>query len=142
LPREVERETTIRLDARNRLEPDLLVTTAPFDPDRTWYEPDDVQLVVEVVSPESAHRDRTVKLRRYADAGIRQYWYVEKEHKAAVVHVYERDGPTQTHRQVSPQHPACAPTRSLSTWSRDLDLVPLHEYPASSDGPSPAGTGE
>ncbi|WP_010694196.1 Uma2 family endonuclease [Saccharopolyspora spinosa] len=35
---EVEREMTIRLDARNRPEPDLLVTTAPFDPDRTWYE--------------------------------------------------------------------------------------------------------
>ncbi|SPF02116.1 hypothetical protein SMA5143A_2871 [Streptomyces sp. MA5143a] len=36
---EVEREMTIRIDERNRPEPDLVVTTAPYDPDRTWYAP-------------------------------------------------------------------------------------------------------
>ncbi|MGW0773266.1 Uma2 family endonuclease [Streptomyces sp. NPDC002835] len=72
---EVEREMTIRLDARNRPEPDLLLTDLPYDPDRTWYAPDNVKLVVEAVSPESAHHDRTVKLRK-------------------VVHVYELDEPT------------------------------------------------
>ncbi|SCK32508.1 Uma2 family endonuclease [Streptomyces sp. WMMB 322] len=91
---DVEREMTIRLDERNRPEPDLLVTTAPYDPDRTWYAPQEVQLVVEVVSPESAHRDRTVKLRKYAEAGIPHYWCVEDEGNAPVVHVYELDGPT------------------------------------------------
>ncbi|GGZ06969.1 hypothetical protein GCM10010300_58520 [Streptomyces olivaceoviridis] len=34
---EVEREMTIRLDARNRPEPDLLLTDLPYDPDRTWH---------------------------------------------------------------------------------------------------------
>lgn len=63
---EVEREMTIRLDARNRPEPDLLLATAPYEADRTWFTPEDVLLVIEVVSPESAHRDRTVKLRKYA----------------------------------------------------------------------------
>lgn len=53
------------LDPRNRPEPDLLVTTADFDGDRTWFAPEDVRLVIEVVSPESAHRDRTVRLRKY-----------------------------------------------------------------------------
>ncbi|GAA0932392.1 MULTISPECIES: Uma2 family endonuclease [Streptomyces violaceusniger group] len=91
---DIEREMTIRLDARNRPEPDLLVTTKPFDPDRTWYAPEDVQLVVEVVSPESAHRDRTVKLRKYAEAGIQHYWRVEEQDGAPVVHVYELDEPT------------------------------------------------
>jgi Uma2 family endonuclease len=43
---------------------DLLVTTADYDADRTWFAPDEVRVVVEVVSPESAHRDRTVKLRK------------------------------------------------------------------------------
>jgi Uma2 family endonuclease len=90
---EVEREMTIRLDERNRPEPDLLVTTAAFEADRTWFAPEDVQLVVEVVSPESAHRDRTVKLRKYAEAGIPHYWRVEDEHGAPVVHVYELDQP-------------------------------------------------
>ncbi|MFF5281458.1 Uma2 family endonuclease [Streptomyces sp. NPDC013171] len=91
---EVEREMTIRLDSRNRPEPDLLLTTAPYDADRTWFAPEDVQLVVEVVSPESAHRDRTVKLRKYAEAGIRHYWCIEDEDTAPVVHVYELDEPT------------------------------------------------
>lgn len=91
---EVEREMTVRLDARNRPEPDLLVTTAPYDPDRTCYAVADVVLVVEVVSPESAHRDRTVKLRKYAEAGIPHYWCVEEDNAAPVVHVYELDGPT------------------------------------------------
>ncbi|MGH3861040.1 Uma2 family endonuclease [Actinokineospora sp.] len=91
---EVEREMTIRLDARNRPEPDLVATTATYDPNRTWFAPEQVVLVVEVVSPESAHRDRTVKLRKYAEAGIQHYWCIEDEGGAPVVHVYELDPPT------------------------------------------------
>ncbi len=91
---EIEREMTIRLDEHNRPEPDVLAATEPYDPDRTWYTPEQVQLVVEVVSPESAHRDRTVKLRKYAEAGIPHYWCIEEEDGAPVVHVYELDGPT------------------------------------------------
>ena len=95
---EVEREMTIRLDERNRPEPDLLATKAPFyDPDRTFYTPDQVLLVVEVVSPESAHRDRNVKLRKYAEAGIANYWRVEDEDELPVVHAYELDEPTRSY---------------------------------------------
>jgi Uma2 family endonuclease len=95
---EVEREMTIRLDKLNRPEPDLLATRAPYyDPDRTFYTPDQVLLVVEVVSPESAHRDRTVKLRKYAEAGIANYWRVEDENGSPVVHTYELDEPTQSY---------------------------------------------
>lgn len=57
---EVDRQITIRLDRRNRPEPDVLVTTEPYEPDRTYFTPDEVLLVVEVVSPESAYRDRTI----------------------------------------------------------------------------------
>ncbi|MGW1071359.1 Uma2 family endonuclease [Streptomyces sp. NPDC002537] len=91
---EVCREMTLCLDKHNRPEPDVLVTTASFAPDRTWFAPEEVQLAVEVVSPESAHRDRTVKLRKYAEAGIPHYWRVEDVDGAPVVHVYELDGPT------------------------------------------------
>jgi Uma2 family endonuclease len=94
---EVEREMTIRLDERNRPEPDLLVTTAPYAADRTFCVPDTVLLVVEVVSPESAHRDRIVKLRKYAEAGIANYWRVEEEDESPVVHTYELDGPTRSY---------------------------------------------
>ncbi|MDG4767794.1 Uma2 family endonuclease [Solwaraspora sp. WMMD406] len=95
---EVEREMTIRLDERNRPEPDLLATRAPYyDPDRTFYTPEEILLVVEVVSPESAHRDRTVKLRKYAEAGIPHYWRVEDEDRSPVVHAYELDEPTRAY---------------------------------------------
>src|SRR5690349_2154770 len=33
---EVEREMTVRLDERNRPEPDIVVITAPYEPDRTY----------------------------------------------------------------------------------------------------------
>ena len=95
---EVEHEMTLRLDDRNRPEPDIVATTAAFDDDRTWYNPTDVLLAVEVVSPESEHRDRTVKLHKYAEAGIPHYWVIdqEEEHRT-VVHVYELDTPTRTY---------------------------------------------
>jgi Uma2 family endonuclease len=94
---EVDREMTIRLDARNRLEADIVVSSARYDPDRTFFEPGQVLLVVEVVSPESTFRDRTVKLRKYAAAGIRHYWLVEDEADGPVVHVYELDEPTKSY---------------------------------------------
>ncbi|MCO8272369.1 Uma2 family endonuclease [Actinoplanes sp. TRM 88003] len=95
---EVEREMTIRLDERNRPEPDLLATRAPvYDPQRTFYMPDQVLLVIEVVSPESAHRDRTVKLRKYAEAGIPHHWRVEQDDETPVIHTYELDGVTRSY---------------------------------------------
>ncbi|GAA2640680.1 Uma2 family endonuclease [Paractinoplanes durhamensis] len=94
---EVDREITIRLDRWNRPEPDLLATTAPYDPSRTFFTPDETLLTVEVVSPESAHRDRSVKLRKYAEAGIANHWRVEDEDGSPVVHAYELDGPTRAY---------------------------------------------
>ncbi|MEV6610626.1 Uma2 family endonuclease [Kutzneria sp. NPDC051319] len=90
-------EMTVRLDERNRPEPDILATVAPIDFNRTWFAPSDVVLAVEVVSPESEHRDRTVMLRKYAEAGIAHFWIIEEEDGAPVVHVYELDRPTSTY---------------------------------------------
>jgi Uma2 family endonuclease len=94
---EVDREITIRLDKWNRPEPDLLAAKASYDPSRTFYTPEETLLVVEVVSPESAHRDRTVKLRKYAEAGIANYWRIEDEDGSPVLHAYELDGPTRSY---------------------------------------------
>jgi Uma2 family endonuclease len=94
---EVDREMTIRLDDRNRPEADVLATSVPLGSDLTWFAPADVLLAIEVVSPESAHRDRTVKLRKYAEAGIAHYWIVEEHDTKPVVHVYELDEPTSAY---------------------------------------------
>jgi Uma2 family endonuclease len=102
---EIDREIAIRLDKRNRPEPDVLATTVAYDETpRTFFTPDEVLLVVEVVSPESEHRDRGIKPHKYAEAGIAHYWLVEEEEASPVVHAYELDGltrkyvPTGIHR--------------------------------------------
>ena len=94
---EVEREMTIRIDKLTRPEPDILAATVPFDPDRTRFLPEEVALIVEVVSPESAHRDRTVKPVKYAGVGVPHYWRVEEENGRPVVHVYELDETTRAY---------------------------------------------
>ncbi|MFJ9106893.1 Uma2 family endonuclease [Streptomyces sp. NPDC102283] len=96
---DVDREMTIRLDRRNRPEPDLLVCRAEADTgaDQTWYAPEDVVLAVEVVSPDSEDRDRGVKPRKYAEAGVRHFWRVEQgADDLPVVYVYELDPATGT----------------------------------------------
>ncbi|MFI9387832.1 Uma2 family endonuclease [Kutzneria sp. NPDC052558] len=94
---EVDRQVTVRLDKWTRFEPDIIATKVPHARDRTAFEPADVALVVEVTSPESGHRDRTVKLRKYAEASIKHYWLIEEEDGQPVVHVHELDTPTRTY---------------------------------------------
>ncbi|GHF54936.1 Uma2 family endonuclease [Streptomyces sp. ET3-23] len=94
---EAEREMTVRLDRKSRPEPDILVSTAAYDPDRTWYAPEDVPLVVEVVSEESADRDRSLKPFKYAQARIPHFWRVEDEAGSPVVHTYELDTMTSSY---------------------------------------------
>ncbi|GAB7031569.1 Uma2 family endonuclease [Streptomyces sp. NPDC021749] len=64
------------------------------DANQTWYRPEDVVLAVEVVSPDSEARDRDVKPRKYAAAGVPHFWRVEKSSGLPVVYVYELDPAT------------------------------------------------
>lgn len=51
----------------------------------TVQSPDIVDLLVEVVSPTSVEEDRLVKAKVYADAGIPEYWRVERAATGYVV---------------------------------------------------------
>ncbi|WP_156723025.1 Uma2 family endonuclease [Streptomyces apocyni] len=90
---EAIREMTIKLDKRNRPEPDILVVPVGADtgPLQTWFKPEDVILAVEVVSKDSVERDREVKPRKYAKAGVPYYWRVEENEGLPVVYVFELD---------------------------------------------------
>ncbi|OLT34924.1 restriction endonuclease [Actinomadura sp. CNU-125] len=91
----VETEMGIKLGERQRPEPDIVVFHVPEEGSRrTFYLPDEVILVVEVVSRESEVRDRDTKRVRYAEAGIQHYWLVEKEDERPVVHTLELDKAT------------------------------------------------
>lgn len=95
---EVWREMTVRLDRRNRPEPDLLVVDerGVTGPKQTSCDVADVLLAVEVVSEDSEERDRDTRPRKYAAAGIRHFWRVESDHDGKpVVYVYELDPSTR-----------------------------------------------
>jgi Uma2 family endonuclease len=67
------------LDEVNALvvQPDIVFVSrqrAHIIRDRIWGAPD---MVVEVLSPRTAHRDRTTKLNWYARYGVRECWLVE-----------------------------------------------------------------
>lgn len=63
------------------VEPDLLIVSDPSTISRRAIEGPPL-LVVEILSPSTASRDRTVKTRRYARAGVRHCWLVDidKQH--------------------------------------------------------------
>ncbi|MEV8032604.1 Uma2 family endonuclease [Streptomyces sp. NPDC086182] len=98
---DVMREMTIKLDTKNRPEPDVMVfpVDANTGPGQTWYKPEDILLAVEVVSPDSRERDREVKPRKYAEAGVPHFWRVEQDEDKGlpVVYVYELDPATKSY---------------------------------------------
>ncbi|MFJ4769041.1 Uma2 family endonuclease [Streptomyces uncialis] len=93
------RGMTVHLDRRNRSEPEVMVVrrAAATDGSRTSLAPEQVVLAVEVESEDSAQRDREVKPRKYAGAGIPHYWRVEEADGLSVVHVHELDPATRTY---------------------------------------------
>lgn len=95
----VVREMTTKLSDRDRPEPDLMLVphTARTGPSQTWYDPAHMVLAVEIVSAESAERDREVKPRKYAAAGIPHFWRVEENRGLPVVYVYELDPATHAY---------------------------------------------
>ncbi|UNM15576.1 Uma2 family endonuclease [Streptomyces formicae] len=102
----VIREMTTKLGKRDRPEPDLMVVreSALGGPEQTWYAPADILLAVEIVSDESVERDRELKPRKYAAAGIRHFWRVEKNDGLPVVYVYELDPATNSYAVTGIHH--------------------------------------
>jgi Uma2 family endonuclease len=93
------REMDVVLGERQRPCPGVSVVaaSAAADLDRTSYLPEEVLLVVEVVSKSSEIRDRETKPRRYAEAGIRYFWRLENDGGRPVAYVYELDPATRAY---------------------------------------------
>lgn len=68
-------------ERRSRI-PDVLATAAPFE--GSWADVAPV-LVVEVLSPSTRREDTLRKSGEYRDAGISQYWIVDREHRTVTV---------------------------------------------------------
>ena len=92
-------QMTVTLGPKQRPEPDIMITWAAAmrGNDQADFEPEDVLLVAEVVSPESQVRDRERKPQLYAAAGFQHYWRVEDENGRPVVYTYELDPATKSY---------------------------------------------
>ncbi len=82
----------VRLDRDNytMVQPDLLVICREYDPDAIRYEgaPD---LTVEILSPSSRSKDLILKLYKYKNAGVREYWAVDPKNRIVIVHRFEEE---------------------------------------------------
>ncbi|MBR5047350.1 MAG: Uma2 family endonuclease, partial [Eubacterium sp.] len=82
----------VRLDMDNytMVQPDLLVICREYDIHAIRYEgaPD---LVVEILSPSTRSKDMFLKLYKYQNAGVREYWVVDPKHRKVIVHYFETD---------------------------------------------------
>ncbi|MFG1677245.1 Uma2 family endonuclease [Micromonospora sp. NPDC049282] len=88
---DVTQAVGVRINRTRYFIPDVLVTTAAAaarEPSR--YEPHEVVLAVEIVSPSTRSIDRVLKPALYAQAGIPFYWRIEIE-DGLVVHTYKID---------------------------------------------------
>jgi len=98
----------VRLDRDNRtmVQPDLLVICPDEGEDyknSPYYEEDRGKrlngapaLVAEILSPSTREKDCTVKLRKYMNAGVKEYWIVDIDNGKVMVYNFEKDVlPTQ-----------------------------------------------
>ena len=74
------------------VQPDILVVCdeSKFDPDGRGVigAPD---MIIEILSPSTAHRDLVTKFRLYMREGVREYWTVDPESRTVAAHV-QHDG--------------------------------------------------
>lgn len=71
-------------------EPDVLAVSRPaVSADSLAFQPSDVHLAIEVVSPGTRTKDRTLRPAQYAEAGIKCFWRVENEDDAMIVYTFE-----------------------------------------------------
>ena len=82
---------------REHVEPDITIVCDPskIQPRGCVGVPD---MVVEVLSPSTALKDKSIKLRLYRRSGVREYWIIDPVYE--LVEVYKLDGNTFTEPKV------------------------------------------
>ena len=106
----------------DRVQPDILFVSKArlgiFGVKQVTGAPD---LVVEILSPSTAHRDRGVKLDVYAQRGVREYWVVDPVEDAVDVWRFGRD---PGHERFTSELPVRLGAERVGTI--DLDVVFSH----------------
>ncbi len=82
----------VRLDMDNRtmVQPDLLVICKDYDLGAKCFDgaPD---LVLEILSPSTRSKDMLLKLYKYQNAGVKEYWIIDPEHDTVLVYDFRED---------------------------------------------------
>ena len=95
----------VRLDCDDKtmVEPDILIV-CPGDRPKNKYTEEDrgkrlngpPDFTVEILSPSTREKDCTIKLRKYMNAGVKEYWIVDADNEKVMVYMFEKDVlPTQ-----------------------------------------------
>lgn len=83
-------DVQIDCDDKTMLQPDILVVCDRSKIiDRCIYGAPD--LIIEILSPSTRRKDMSIKLAKYADAGVREYWLVDPDRKKVVVYDLEHE---------------------------------------------------
>lgn len=129
----------VKLSEENVVEPDILVVCDP-DQYKTTHVEGPPTLVVEVLSPSSASKDRVRKIEIYARFGVKEYWLVTpwpasvevlilKDGKYMVERVYGRTG-----SMTSPTFPDLSieldPVFDIELTPEERDVYKVKETPA------------
>ena len=80
----------IMCDGRTMVQPDIFVVCNrdKLTKKRIEGAPD---LVIEVLSPSTRRKDMTVKLNKYSEAGVREYWIVDIDNRKVIVYLLDGD---------------------------------------------------
>ena len=78
-------------DDKTMVQPDILITCKKdkITKQRLEGAPD---MVIEILSPSNAAKDTTTKLRKYKEAGVREYWIVDPEKEIVIVYFTDEKG--------------------------------------------------
>ena len=78
------------MDNKTMVQPDLLVICKEYDLGAKRFEgaPD---LVLEILSPSTRSKDMLLKLYKYQNAGVKEYWIVDPDHETVLVYDF-REG--------------------------------------------------
>lgn len=77
-------------DDKTMVQPDVIIICdrSKFKNGRVFGAPD---LVVEVLSPSTRKRDIFLKMGKYGNAGVREYWIVDPQKKRVIVYEFEKE---------------------------------------------------
>ena len=70
-------ESDLEIRPDTTVQPDVFVIPLGAKPIGAWSDIECTLLVIEVLSPSTAHYDRGIKRRHYQQAGVDEYWIVD-----------------------------------------------------------------